>query len=530
MEKNGYSFAQPEKKREMRLLQGSQKKQRILIADDSDMNRAILSDMLEEEYEILEACDGAEALACLAQKRTAIDLLLLDIVMPKLDGFGVLEAMKRNGLIEEVPVIMISSEDAASTVERAYEMGVVDYISRPFDALIVHRRVVNTIMLYAKQKRLAEMVADQIYERERSGSMMIAILSHIVEFRNGESGFHVLHINAMVDILLHQLVKMTDRYPLSQADINLISTASALHDIGKISIPSEILNKPGRLTREEFEVMKTHSVVGEQMLRALPFYKDEPLLRVSCEICRWHHERYDGRGYPDGLVGEQIPISAQIVALADVYDALTSERVYKKAFDHDTAIRMICNGECGAFNPLLIECLLQVADTVRDGLGLISVQQTSKREVSTVMEELKFYKEFSALERVFQQSEYERQKNEFLMDNSADPVFEYVRNTGMVAFSGAGAKRFGLKKLAAVSGQEPSLLELMDEEERARVTRIIAQTPAEEPEGTCTVTLRIGGRERPATIVYRMIFASEPEEGLTGVIGRIHLEDREENT
>jgi len=506
----------------------AQKKKRILIADDSDMNRAILADMLEEEYDIVEACDGVEALACLRQQGTAIDLVLLDIVMPNLDGFGVLRAMNRSGLIEDIPVIMISSEDAPDAVERAYELGVVDYIRRPFDTLVVHRRVVNMIMLYTKQKRLVGLVADQVYEREKSGSLMIAILSHIVEFRNGESGCHVKHINALTDILLRQLVKMTDRYPLTQSDINLISTASALHDIGKISIPSEILNKPGRLTREEFEIMKTHSSVGAEMLRNLPSYQDEPLIRVSYEICRWHHERYDGRGYPDGLVGEQIPISAQIVALADVYDALTSERVYKKAFDHDTAIRMILNGECGTFNPLLLECLVQAADSVRDGLDLVASRQAGEREMNSVIEELSNYQEVSVSERVFKQLEYERVKNEFLLRDAEDAFFEYACDTGTVTFSDAGAKTFGVKEIIVMPEKERTLLGLADEAERERVNGLIRAATPEQPEGTCTLTMRVGGKERLARLSYRAMYLPGQEGTLAGVIGKIHLDKRED--
>lgn len=506
-----------------------QKKNRILIADDSDMNRAILADMLEEEYEILEARNGVEAIACLRGQGADIDLVLLDIVMPEMDGFGVLKAMNQSGLIEDIPVIMISSEDAPDAVERAYEMGVVDYIRRPFDTLVVHRRVVNTIMLYAKQKRLVGLVADQIYEREKSGSLMIAILSHIVEFRNGESGFHVLHINAMTDILLRQLVKITDRYSLTQADINLISTASALHDIGKISIPGRILNKPGRLTPEEFEIMKTHSSVGAQMLRDLPFYQNEPLIRVSYEICRWHHERYDGRGYPDGLVGEQIPISAQIVALADVYDALTSERVYKKAFDHDTAIRMILGGECGAFNPLLLECLVQAADTVRDGLGLLSPQQTSQREMSNVVEELKLYKELSSSERIIQRLEYERMKNDFLVHDTEDLVFEYMSDTGMVTFSDVGARKLGLKEVTVVPEKEPALRALMNEREHARLTKSMDEASPEQPVGACELTLRIGGRDCPARLSYKVIYSPGQEGRRLGIIGKFHLEREADN-
>ena len=305
------------------------KKQRILIVDDSEMNRAILADMLGEGYEILEAENGLEAVEYLKKLTTNIDLLLLDIMMPMMDGFEVLAVMNKYHMISDIPVIMISAERASSYVERAYEMGVTDYISRPFNALVVQKRVENTLMLYAKQKRLVHMVADQIYEKEKNNDMMINILSHIVEFRNGESGLHILHIHTMTEILLRHLCSKTDRYGLTGEDIARISTASALHDVGKISVSDSILNKPGRLTEEEFQIMKTHSVIGAQMLSQLPVYGDEPFIRTAYEICRWHHERYDGTGYPDGLKGDEIPISAQIVSLADVYDALTSERCYK---------------------------------------------------------------------------------------------------------------------------------------------------------------------------------------------------------
>ena len=334
-------------------------KEKILIADDSAMNRAILTEMLGDGYEILEAENGRQAVAIL-QSATDIDLLLLDIMMPEMDGFEVLAMMNKYHWIDEVPVIMISAENASSYVERAYDLGATDYISRPFDMAVVRRRVINTLMLYAKQKRLVRLVAEQVYEKEKSNSTMINILSHIVEFRNGESGMHVLHIQTATDILLHTLVQKTDKYHLTAADISLISTASALHDIGKINIPESILNKPGRLTAEEFAVIKTHSMLGAEMLQKTESFADQPLLQTAYELARRHHERWAGKGYADGLKGDDIPISAQLVSMADVYDALTSERCYKKAFPHETAVQMITNGECGAFNPLLLQCLLDV--------------------------------------------------------------------------------------------------------------------------------------------------------------------------
>jgi len=292
---------------------------RILIVDDSEMNRMILSEMLKGEFEILEAENGSACLDMLNRYETKISLILLDIVMPGMDGFGVLEYMNRNNLIGDIPVIMISGEDSGEVIKQAYEWGVSDYIKRPFDMEVVHRRVLNTIKLYAKQRRLVAMVTNQVFEKEKNSRM-------------------------------------------------LISTASSLHDIGKIGIDEKILNKPGRLTPEERKIMEKHTVIGADMLANLQMYEDEPLMKVAYQICRWHHERYDGKGYPDGLKGEEIPISAQVVALADVYDALTSERVYKKAYSHEEAVQMICNGECGTFNPLLLECLCEIQDHIKKEL------------------------------------------------------------------------------------------------------------------------------------------------------------------
>lgn len=344
----------------------AKERQQILIVDDSQINCEILAEILKDEYRILEAANGEECINLLKQYGTGIALLLLDINMPVMDGFEVLALMNRKHWIEDIPVIMISSEDSASYVRRAYEMGASDYISRPFDVQVVHQRVSNTIKLYAKQRRLISLVTDQIREKEKNNQMMISILSQIVEFKNSESGSHVLHINIITGMLLERLMQKTDQYHLQWSDQFLITTASALHDIGKIGIDEKILNKPGKLTKEEFEIMKTHTLIGASMLKSIEMYQNEKLLQVAYQICRWHHERYDGKGYPDGLKGEEIPISAQVVAIADVYDALVGKRVYKKAFSHETAIHMILNGECGAFNPLLLECLTDIQNRLKE--------------------------------------------------------------------------------------------------------------------------------------------------------------------
>ena len=347
----------------------------LLVVDDSEMNREILKEILGKEYRILEACDGEEALKMLEQYGTEISLVLLDIIMPKMDGFEVLAYMNRDKWIEDIPVIMISSEGSESYIRRAYELGASDYISRPFDTKVVYQRVINMIKLYAKQRRLIHLVTDQIYEKEKNNRMMTGILSQIVEFRNGESGLHVLHINILTQLLLEKLMRKSENYDFSWSQQHMIATASALHDIGKIGIDEKILNKPGKLTKEEFEAMKQHTIIGARMLDSLEIYHDEEMMKYAYEICRWHHERYDGKGYPDGLKGEEIPISAQVVSLADVYDALVSDRVYKKAYSHEKAMEMILNGECGMFNPLLLECLVEIQDKVRKELGIKDVNE-----------------------------------------------------------------------------------------------------------------------------------------------------------
>ena len=343
-----------------------QEKTQILLVDDSKMNRMLLREILGDGYHILEAENGQECLETLQAEAGNIALVLLDINMPGMDGFEVLKAMNANHTIEDIPVIMISSEDSDAAIRRSYELGASDYVNRPFDARIVYRRVSNTIKLYAKQRRLVQMVSDQIRARENNTDMLVGVLSHIVEFRNGESGAHVRHIRIITELLLHRLLEISSRYSITAEQQDMIPLASALHDIGKIGIDEKILNKPGKLTPEEFKVIQTHSMLGAKMLHDLDGFAEQPLLQTAYEIARWHHERWDGCGYPDGLKGDEIPISAQLVSLADVYDALTSERCYKKAFSHEKAVQMILNGECGAFNPLLLQCLTDIQADLKE--------------------------------------------------------------------------------------------------------------------------------------------------------------------
>lgn len=396
-------------------------KYRILVVDDSEMNREILSEILSEEYDIIEADSGDTCIDMLRKYETGISLVLLDIVMPGMDGFGVLNYMNHHHYLEDIPVIMISSEDSTETVRRAYEMGVSDYINRPFDAGVVHRRVYNTIKLYAKQRRLIALITNQVYEKEKNNRMMVGILSQIVEFRNGESGSHVLNINIFTGMLLESLVQKTDKYNITWSERLLITTASALHDIGKIGIDDKILNKPGRLTDEEFKIMQNHTIIGASILENMGSYQDEELMKVAYQICRWHHERYDGKGYPDGLKGDEIPISAQVVSLADVYDALVSERVYKKAYSHEKAIEMITNGECGCFNPILLECLLDIQDRIKRKMktGIPEDNPFKKREKKAELKEFENVKEdFMDVVSKNMEKEYSNFENDEFVDFS----------------------------------------------------------------------------------------------------------------
>lgn len=419
-------------------------KKKILIVDDSEINRALLSDMLSVDFDIIEAEDGLEAIAVLHEQEMNISLMLLDIVMPNMDGYEVLAKMNQKGWIKNIPVIIISAETGGTYIDRAYDLGAIDYISRPFDERTVKHRVMSNFMLTVKQREMAEMLSAQIYEKEKDNSLMIEILSHIVEFRNGESGLHVLHVHAFTDMILKELIKKTDKYPLTFKDIRLISNASALHDVGKITIPSAVLNKPGRFTDEEFNIMKSHTVAGAKMLGDIPFRGNEALIKIGYEICRWHHERYDGRGYPDGLKGEEIPISAQVVALADVYDALTSKRVYKPAYTHEEAIKMILGGECGTFNPLLMDCLKDIADKLKDELHVMSFGVNTANSIHESVTQMLKTEGTDMSNRTVKLIEYERMKFKYLTDISREIVFEYIAVPEMIQLSEWSADTLGL--------------------------------------------------------------------------------------
>ena len=346
------------------------RRQSVLIVDDSELNRKMLGQMLGSRFDIAEAASGEACLQLLEQNATGISIVLLDIHMPGIDGFTVLEEMNQKNLLEQIPVIMISSEDTVDAVRRAFDLGASDYISRPFDAKVVYQRIINTIQLYAKQRRLSAMAADLAFEKERASRMMIGILSQVVEKRNGESRDHVQRVAQLTSMLLAGLAQKTDRYPLTREMRRTIATAAALHDIGKMEICEDLLHKEGPLTEAERRTLQSHTLLGAQMLEEQPECRDDAFARTAYNICRWHHERYDGGGYPDGLQGEQIPIEAQVVGLADVYERLVSRPVDGHARTHSEVVQMICTGVCGAFNPLLLDCLqdmeVEIAHAMQD--------------------------------------------------------------------------------------------------------------------------------------------------------------------
>lgn len=497
-------------------------KQKILIADDSEMNRELLAAILEEEYDIIQVNDGVQAVDCLQRQAEEISLLLLDIVMPHMDGFEVLSYMNKEHWIDSIPVVIISSENSPIYIKRGYDLGATDFIGKPFDANMVLRRSANAILLGAKQRRMTSIVSNQIYEREKSSKLMINILSHIVEFRNGESGLHVLHIQTITEMLLRQLVqKENNRYALSKEQIRMITTASALHDIGKISIPDEILNKPGRLTAEEFAVIKGHSMAGANMLSELPLdQKEEPLVKTAYEICRWHHERYDGGGYPDGLKGEEIPVSAQVVALADVYDALTSERCYKDAYSHEKAIEMILAGQCGAFNPLMLECLLDISSSLKKKMGYKSKERYEQTDLSDIASRFHDF-EMDSSEKIVQQLEFERMRYNFLAEGSRNIVFTYTISPPLLTFNQAGCKRSGITEPSFSPLQSGVLKDLVEEQSLKRLIRKITQATRETPDVTSNLFLTDGKNPCHYRCKCRVIWTDGAEKGYTGVVGKL---------
>ena len=493
-------------------------KPKILIADDSEINRALLKEILGDGYDYLEAEDGAAAVELMRQ-RTDISLLLLDLMMPGMDGFDVLRVMKYHTWLDEIPVIVISAAEDTANIERAYDLGVADYIRRPFERIMILRRVKNILMLYAKQKRLTRLVTDQVYEKEHNSVLMISILSHVVEFRNSESGLHVLHIRTLTDLLLHQLVQKTDRYQLDESDIALISTASALHDIGKIVIPEEILNKPGRLTEEEYAAIKTHTTEGARILKGLAIGQDEPLVKVAHAICRWHHERWDGGGYPDRLKGDEIPIAAQVVALADVYDALTSERCYKQSYSHEKAVDMILHGECGSFNPLLMECLKESSELLRTELQRSEYDRGFRHETRRLSEEILHREALPREDRAQRLLDLERERTAFYAKQRGGIQFDYDILSGSVTV--VNRYEDPVNRTQKLDFDKGMGLTFLSGKDRRKLLDAIADATPEEPDAAFLVLIAVDQEYRLHRLVMHTMWSRAGVRHCVSVVGQI---------
>ena len=493
------------------------KRQKILIVDDAEFNREILKEFLGEDYSYLEAENGIQAIRIL-EENPEIDLILLDVNMPQMNGFEVLEWMNQLHWIDETPVIMISSEGSVDAMRKAYEMGITDYITRPFDSVIVKKRVQNTLELYANQKRLINVVVDQVYEKEENSSIMIRILSNVLGFRNSESSEHILHIRTATEMMLRKLVKTTDVYHLTETDIAMITTASSLHDIGKIGIPEGILNKPGRLTDEEFKIMKTHSEIGASLIRDMNFSESKPLVHTAWEICRWHHERWDGKGYPDGLKGEEIPISAQVVSIVDVYDALTSERCYKKAFDHDTAVKMILEGQCGQFNPILLKCLKELSLQFSKMFTNETDDNKQYYEAQRLSDEI--LKEKSLPRKNYSQRVIElmQEKIEFFKTDSGKISIEYNAISGRMTIINGNRKilcqrdnsKFDIFKLFEVSNEDIQ-----------HIRELLEQTSIQNKEISLKLMAKVENKRQMYDLKLHTLWSPLKKDGYIGIVGYI---------
>lgn len=496
---------------------------KILVVDDSQMNRELLADMLEDNFDVFEASDGKEAYSAILTGGHDFSVMLLDYIMPNMNGFELLEIMNKKGWIQNIPVIMISSEKNETFVEKAYDLGVIDFIDRPFNERIIKRRITSTITLSARQKELSNFAISQLYEKAKDNTLMINILSHIVEFRNGESGLHVVHVSMITRMILRHLLKTTKKYNISEKDVSLICSASALHDIGKIAIPDEILNKPGRFTPEEFAIMKTHSMKGAEMLDELGMYKDEPLVKFAYQICRWHHERWDGKGYPDGIAGEQIPIAAQVVALADVYDALTSKRCYKDALPHEKAVEMILNGECGAMNPDLLEALSEISDSLKNELLKCSLGIQQEIEVSQELDgELDGHK-FDRSRHLVSRLRQLQKKDELIETLTKHTMFELDTNPDVMNLSALAAERLGISETIIYARQDSAETPLFAPGDFKLLISRAKETSLEKPFREDKYLLNIKGKKQLVSITTRSVWSEGETSEYQGAVGIIRM-------
>ena len=505
----------------------AKKKYKILVVDDSRFNRAVMTSMLEKDYFLEEAGDGKEALLLLDDHAEEFSLVLTDLVMPNMDGFALLRAMKERGWLDFLPVIMVSSDYTSENIETAYNLGASELIQRPFNERVICHRIDDIIDLSGRQQELSNALVNEVIQENETNSAMVSILSHIVETRNGESGNHVRNIRTITEMLLEELTRVSDQYSFSSEEKRLICTASSLHDIGKMTVPEEILNKPGKFTEEEFQVMKGHAMAGANMVDALRRgQKVSPLIQLTYDICRWHHERYDGKGYPDGLKGEDIPITAQIVSVADVYDALVSERCYKPSHSPEQAFHMILDGQCGTFNPLLMTCLSNIFDNLKDALTVSGSEQSENGEDSAqeMIEEAVAHLHdhgVTATESITQELNRERLRFKFFF-NGAYPGFYYTVSPAVLHYNKAGMELFEVEEPIVEMDLESAPYEKYDRPAADRLRRKLSTATNAHPLIRENILLNLPGEEpRPYLCELQTVWDSPHAGHYTEVMGRL---------
>ena len=493
---------------------------RILIADDSELNRAVLIDHLEADFGLVEAADGAETIEMLRRHHREIDLVLLDIVMPEMDGFDVLAEMERRKWLADTPVIMITGDPTNAYMERAFRLGASDYISRPFLPSVLSRRIQNALTLHARKNQVLERVAEQLRRKERNNGLLASILGCTMELRCGESGTHMHRVRRLTGMLLHRLMERSDQYRFTGDEIGTISLAAGLHDIGKLLVPEEILNKPSALTEEETAIVRRHAVLGSMLIGELPIDQDEPLIRYARDICRWHHERWDGGGYPDGLKGTEIPFVVRVASVADVYDALVSKRSYKPAFPHEQAMEMISNGECGRFDPIVLECLFDLSDTLKEEAaqtGLFDQEQGAAREL---VDEFYRYRGTTGT-RAVQQLEDERSKRRIINDMSDELWFEYTAKPPALTLSNSASAALDLPELIVDPEHNRKFLAAVGEGLLPELHRRLESASADENYLEMETQLALNGVPRWCQLTIVVTWAAQELGHCSAMMGRI---------
>ncbi len=496
-------------------------RKKILIVDDFEVNRKMLVNMLRDEYEIFEARNGIDALSVIGDNVNALSLVLLDTVMPGLDGIGVLRQMKRNGWINKIPVIMISAQNELTYAEQAFSLGASEFVRSPFNTFLVRRRVANTLLLHKKPGKYVEVDTEKFNKTEKPSCIMSEAYRHIVEFRHSESAGHVRHVRILTKIFLNCLSQGDYPYHFDSLDIFVISLASSLHDIGKIAIQDEILSKADALTDEEYAIIKTHPEIGEKMLNDLNAGSESLFVKYARQICRWHHERYDGGGYPDGLKGDDIPIAAQVVALADVYDALISDRAYKKPITHSEAVSMIIDGRCGAFNPLLIKCLSEVQDQIENLLK--NEENDVYKEILDSqygIEKILGSSDVSGTETRFNNKSGPWSKNDYFASLTNEIQFDYKFSTSSLRLSHFGAQILGVDETVANPFENDKIRIMLGVDNIRGIGAEIANTTSSQPEAIYICEVNIGGEKRWTRIYLRSIWSEDDPQEITGIIGK----------